>query len=122
MTFGERIRQLRLASKLSLRALGSKIGKTAPFLSDIELGQRFPSEAVLESLAAALGTTPDDLIQHDTRIPVRQMRALLAQDPGFGPVFRKMVEVIRRDRLSPEELLRRIESGPPDEDLPDYLK
>ena len=35
-TFGERIRELRLDRNLPLRQLARRIGKSAPFLSDID--------------------------------------------------------------------------------------
>ena len=54
-TLGERIKELRDEADLSLRELGKKAGGLSPvFLSDIELGRRFPSENALKQIAAAL--------------------------------------------------------------------
>ncbi|MGH9962328.1 MAG: helix-turn-helix domain-containing protein, partial [Pyrinomonadaceae bacterium] len=54
-TLGQRIRELRDAKELSLRELAKKLEISAPFLSDIELGRRYPSDEVLASLARKLG-------------------------------------------------------------------
>ena len=48
-TLGQRIRELREEKDFSLRELAKKSGVTAPFLSDIELGRRYPSEKVLSA-------------------------------------------------------------------------
>jgi transcriptional regulator with XRE-family HTH domain len=53
-SLGQRLRELRDKADLSVRELAKRIGVSSPFLSDIELGRRFPSEEVLGKLAAAL--------------------------------------------------------------------
>lgn len=101
-TLGERIKELRDKKDLSLRELGKKLGnKSAAFLSDIELGRRFPSDDVLAELARVLGTTVEDLKQHDTRAPLEEMRRAAASHPLFGFAFRQVLE----SRKSPEELI-----------------
>ena len=55
ISFGQRIRELRDKADLSLRGLAKRIGISSPFLSDIELGRRFPSEEILAQLAGAFG-------------------------------------------------------------------
>ena len=54
-TFGDRLRELRDKKDFSLRELADKLKVTAPFLSDIEFGRRYPSEEVLAGLAKLLG-------------------------------------------------------------------
>ena len=49
LTLGQKIHELRDKADLSLRELALKISVSAPFLSDIELGRRFPSEEVLQT-------------------------------------------------------------------------
>ena len=101
-TLGERIKELRDAKDLSLRELGKKLGnRSAAFLSDIELGRRFPSEDVLADLARVLGTTVEDLKQYDSRIPVEEMKRAAAADPRYGFAFRQVLE----SKKTPEELL-----------------
>jgi transcriptional regulator with XRE-family HTH domain len=60
ISLGQRIHELRDKADLSLRALAKKIGISSPFLSDIELGRRFPSQEVLAKLAGALSVSLDD--------------------------------------------------------------
>ena len=54
MSLGEKTRATRLERGISLRQLAAKVGCSPPFVSDIELGRRFPSEATLASIANTL--------------------------------------------------------------------
>lgn len=54
LAVGSRIRELRLAHKLSLRELGAKLGISASALSQIETGKRQPSVARLHQLVSLL--------------------------------------------------------------------
>ena len=99
-TFGERIRELREGLDLSLRELAGKIGVSAAFLSDVELGRRYPSDELLEKLSKALKTTVDDLKEHDRRAPVDEIRRRASQSPAYGFMMRRVVE----EEVSAEEL------------------
>jgi transcriptional regulator with XRE-family HTH domain len=100
-TLGERIRELREGQDLSLRELSKRVGEaSAAFLSDVELGRRFPSEKTLTNLAVALGTTLEDLQEYDSRPPVEEFRRIAIANPALGVAFRKMAG------LSEEELLK----------------
>ena len=101
MTLGEKIRKLPDHRKLSLRELASKIRRSAPFLSDIELGRRFPSENVLNDMAQVLGVDVEELKAHDTRPPVEEMKRRIAADPRFAVAFRTVVN----GNVTPDELL-----------------
>src|SRR2546427_11406239 len=102
-TLGERIRELRAEKDLSLREFAKKLGGlSAAFLSDVELGRRHPSDAVLADMARALGTTIDDLKQYDSRAPVEDLKRLSNMDPAYGFAFRKIVD---KD-VSPQELMK----------------
>jgi transcriptional regulator with XRE-family HTH domain len=61
ISFDQRIRELRDKAGLSLRKLADQIDISSPFLSDIELGRRFPSEEILAKLAGALHVSTDEL-------------------------------------------------------------
>lgn len=90
-TLGDRIRELRGQKDLSLREFAKKIGHlSAAFLSDVELGRRYPSESVLEEMARALGTTLEDLKSHDNRAPVQELRKMASMDPALGMALRKV--------------------------------
>jgi transcriptional regulator with XRE-family HTH domain len=100
-TLGEHIRKLRDEADLSVRELAKRIKVSAPFLSDVELGRRHPSEDVLKTLAVALGTTVEELRKHDARAPVQELRRIVASNPAMGFALRKVVD----EGVSADELL-----------------
>jgi transcriptional regulator with XRE-family HTH domain len=101
-TLGERIRELREAQDLSLRELAGKLGVSAAFLSDIELGRRYPSEKVLGDIAKLLGTSLEDLQKYDTRAPVEGLKRLASSNPAYGLAFRTIVD----KKINPDDLLK----------------
>lgn len=108
-TFGDRIRELRAKLDLSLREFGEKMGgKTAAFLSDVELGRRFPSPELLEQMAHVLRTTVEDLKSYDTRPPVEELKKLTIKNPAYGLAFRKLVG----KEVSPEQLMEFLKGKP----------
>lgn len=109
MPLGERIRELREKRDMSLRELAKKAQCSAAFLSDIELGRRYPSEANLKDLAKLLGVPYDELKTHDSRPPLEEMKKLTASDPLWAVAFRTMID----RKLTAEELLKAVESKRP---------
>ena len=105
ISFGQRIRELRDKADLSLRGLAKKIGISSPFLSDIELGRRFPSEEILAKLAGALDVSPDELKQYDTRVPIADLKRLMDSDPKLGFAFRTVVEKVKNGELTAEDII-----------------
>jgi transcriptional regulator with XRE-family HTH domain len=89
---GERIRELRDKKDLSLRELAKTLNISAAFLSDIELGRRFPSDKVLAGMAKALETTVEDLRTYDTRVPVEDIKRRANSDPMLGMFLRKVID------------------------------
>ena len=104
-TLGQHIRELREEKDLSLREFAKRLGLSAPFVSDIELGRRFPSDDVFEKIAQVLGVSQDDLRAYDVRIPVSELKRLAQDDPSYGVVLRKLAD----KKISPEEIIRMIE-------------
>ncbi len=100
-TLGERIRELRERNDLSLRKFAKKSNLSAPFVSDIELGQRFPSDDALEKIAKALGVATEELRAHDTRLPISELKKLAQSSPAYGIALKKLVE----KKVSPEEII-----------------
>jgi transcriptional regulator with XRE-family HTH domain len=98
---GERIRELREQRDLSVRELAKQAKVSAPFLSDVELGRRHPSDEVLETIAKLLKTTLDDLKKHDARPPIQELKRISATNPAMGFALRKVVD----DDVSAEALL-----------------
>ena len=107
-TFGERLRELREAKDFSLRELAREVNVSAAFMSDVELGRRYPSEELLTKIAKRLQTTAEDLQTYDTRAPLDDMRRLAAANPAYGIAMRRIVERVDGNDISPEELLKLI--------------
>ena len=91
-TLGERIRELREERDLSLRELAAKIEVSAAFMSDVELGRRHPSDKHMVAVARALGTSLEELQEHDTRPPIRELRRATISNPEYGFAFRKVLD------------------------------
>jgi len=81
MTFGQFIRKQREEKDLSLRELAKKVDCSAAFLSDIELGRRFPSEQVLKAIAKVLDVSTETLKKYDRRTPVEGIKSLAETNP-----------------------------------------
>jgi transcriptional regulator with XRE-family HTH domain len=102
-TLGQRIRELREAKDLSLREFARKLGDLSPpFVSDIELGRRFPSDKVLERMAHVLGETVDELRSYDSRPPLEELKRMAASNPTYGFALRKMAD----GEISAEDLMK----------------
>lgn len=104
-TLGEKIRELREEKDLSGRELAKQIKISAPFLSDIELGRRHPSDEVLRTIAEALGTTLEDLKKYDARPPVEELKRMAASNPAMGFALRRVID----QGVSADELLKFLE-------------
>ena len=59
---GERIREARQAEGMSLRELGSRVGVSASFLSQVELGRAMPSMGTLWTIVSELDLSFDALL------------------------------------------------------------
>ena len=89
ISLGQRIRELRDQADLSLRELAKSIGISPPFISDIELGRRFPSEEILKKLARALNVSLEDLKQYDNREPIADLKRLMDSNPSSASPFER---------------------------------
>ena len=111
MTLGERIRELRLRKNLSLRQLAMRVDKSAPFISDVELGRRFPSPGVLQDIAKELEVEPDELEKHDFRESMSTLKHLSRTNPRWGVAFRTAADQIKKGDLTPEQLVEKLTGG-----------
>lgn len=109
-TLGQRLRELRKEKKLSLKQVGEALGGfSAAYISDMELGNRHPSEETLVNLADILGTSVEELRSYDiSRPPTREMQQLMQSNPEYGFAFRRVVETVQKENLNPEDVIRRI--------------
>lgn len=62
-TFGKRIRELRLASGVSQEAFADKCGYARTYMSRIETGRANVSLDAIQTLAAALGMSHEELFR-----------------------------------------------------------
>jgi len=102
MTLGQYIRKLREGKDLSLREFARKINCSAAFVSDVELGRRYPSDQVLASIAKILGVTVDELKKYDTRPPVDDIKRLAESNPQYAFALRQVID----KKVTPEELIK----------------
>lgn len=106
-TLGEYIRESREKNDLSLRGFAKRLNLSAPFVSDIELGRRYPSEDVFEKIAETLGVSLEELNSYDTRVPFSELKKLAKSNPAYGIALRKLAD----KKISPEEIIRIAEKG-----------
>lgn len=100
-TLGQYLKQLRDERDLSLREFAEQLKCSAAFLSDIELGKRYPSDKVLADMSRVLKVKLEDLKRHDTRPPIEEMKQATASNPEYAFAFRTLIE----QKVSPKELL-----------------
>ncbi len=94
MSLGMRIRQLRKNAGLTQKELASKVGADQSTISDLELGvTQDPSASLIASIAKALGTSPEYLLQG-------------YEPEGITPILRAdvMALALELQKLPPEQL------------------
>lgn len=104
-TLGEFIDRVRDERDLSLRELSRRIGCTAPFLSDVVHGRRYPSEDMLAEIAKALGVKEADLRERDHRPPIEDIKRKSQSDPQLAMAFRTVLD----KNISGKDLLEWLE-------------
>jgi transcriptional regulator with XRE-family HTH domain len=107
-SLGEKIKEARLKLGLSLREIARRTKITAPFLSDIELGRRFPSNEVLQDLSKELGVPSEELARLDARSPLSELKRMAQDNPSWAMAFRKVAEQGKEGKLTPEEMIKRL--------------
>src|SRR5271157_3188228 len=87
MRFGERVRQLRQAQKLTLRALSARIGVGFTYLSKVENEKLdfadYPSDDLIVKLAKALDADADELLIMAKKIPAQIKKRVLERPDVF---------------------------------------
>jgi len=77
-----------------------------------ELGRRFPSEEILEKLAAALNVSLAELKKYDNREPIADLKRLMDSDPKLGFAFRTAVEKLKSGELTADDIIARLTKSP----------
>ena len=98
---GPYMRRRRDELDLSLREFAKRLNCSAAFISDIELGRRYPSEKVLGDIARVLDVKLEELKAMDVRAPIEEIKRLAQNDPRFALAFRTMID----KKVSADELL-----------------
>jgi transcriptional regulator with XRE-family HTH domain len=104
MSFGKKLRELRERSGISLRELAKGAKVSAPFLSDVELGRRFPKDETLMLIAKRLQVSVETLKKHDHRTAMTDLKRMADDTPSLGAAFRAMVDQVNTGTLTPAEL------------------
>jgi transcriptional regulator with XRE-family HTH domain len=89
VTFGHRLRYFRRRRGLTLEALGSIVGKPAPYLSNLENGKREPKLGLVNALAEALDLSAADLL--DNAPPTRRAELeILLERAQNDPLYQEL--------------------------------
>jgi transcriptional regulator with XRE-family HTH domain len=104
-TLGEFIRQKRDELDISLRELARRLQVSAPFISDVELGRRYPGEDLLAKIAVEFKTPLDHLKSFDHRESLAEFKRVLEANPNVAVAFRTAVQGYKEGRLAPEDLV-----------------
>src|ERR1700748_1380843 len=99
-TMGQRIRKLRERAGLSLREVAKAAKVSAPFLSDVELGRRFPTKDTLILIAQKLRASADDLKKHDHRSALADLKRLAEASPSLAAAVRALVDEVQAGKVT----------------------
>ena len=108
LPLGQFVRQLREKAGFSLRELARALDISPPFLSDVELGRRYPSEDTLKGLSKILKVSVQELKSHDHRDCLADLKVLIEGNPSLGFAFRVAVEELKQGKLTAKEFERRV--------------
>lgn len=106
LTIGRRIRQLRTARGMTLEELAAAVDRVASQLSMIETGKREAKLSLLRSIARALGTSLDALLESEP-LDERSTLEISLERAMSGQTFRALgIEPFRIGKTLPTEALR----------------
>jgi len=108
LPLGDVIRQLREKADFSLREFAKEIDVSPAFLSDLEMGRRYPSDQTFERLSKKLKISVEELRKHDVRESAADLKRLMERNPKLGFAFRTAVDEFKTGKITAEELARRI--------------
>lgn len=107
-TMGQRLREVRERAGFSLREVAKAADISAPFLSDIELGRRFPRNETLALIAQKLRTSAQDLKKYDHRSALADLKRLAEGSPSLGAAVRALVEQVQSGDLTAGQLAAKL--------------
>jgi transcriptional regulator with XRE-family HTH domain len=106
-TLGEFIRKKRDDLDISLRELARRLDVSAPFISDVELGRRNPSDDILSKIATEFKIRLEELKRFDHRESLAEFKRILETNPNVAVAFRTAVEEYKEGKRAPEDLVQK---------------
>ena len=107
-SMGQRLREFRERAGLSLREV-AKAAKISPaFLSDVELGRRFPGNEKLALIAQKIKAPAEDLKKHDHRSALADLKRLAEGSPSLGAAVRNLVDQVQSGAITSDELATKL--------------
>ena len=98
MTFGERLRQLRLERRINQRDLAAQVGIDFTYLSKIENNRMAPPAGdTIVKLARALGAETDELLLLANKVP-RDLTPLITKSVAL-PAFLRSIGDLNDDEI-----------------------
>jgi transcriptional regulator with XRE-family HTH domain len=91
VTFGQRLKQLRMGRKLSSTLLAKHLKITLPYLSQIEADLAIPSEPLARSIAAHFDVNEEELVFLARRVP-KQLDEIWHKYPNEAPAYFRRVK------------------------------
>jgi transcriptional regulator with XRE-family HTH domain len=79
MVFGQLLRATRRAHNMGLTELAEKVGIGAKHLGRVERGEKLPSFELIIALANALGVSPSEFFEFETRADQKIIKERLRQ-------------------------------------------
>ena len=110
-TMGQRLRELRERAGLSLREVAKAADISAPFLSDVELGRRFPTNETLALIAQKLRASTEELKKHDHRSALADLKRFAENSPGLAAALRALVDKVQSGNLTVDELAAKLRNA-----------
>ncbi|MBA2732389.1 MAG: helix-turn-helix transcriptional regulator [Acidobacteria bacterium] len=93
MSFGKRLRQLRLERKINQRVLATQVGVDFTYLSKIENGRMPPpSEDVIVKLAKVLETNADELLRLAQKVP-QDLQSVINRSSALPSLLRTVSDL-----------------------------
>ena len=90
MTFGDRVRELRKAKRLTLRDVAAKVDINFTYLSKVESEKldfaQYPSEELIRKLAKALDADVDELLLLAKKIPPDIRERVIERPDAFRKI------------------------------------
>ncbi|PRW64145.1 XRE family transcriptional regulator [Actinopolyspora mortivallis] len=108
LVFGQRLRHMRKAAGLTLSELGKRVDRAPSQLSLLENGHREPKLSLLRSLAAALGSSVDELMSK--KPPNRRAELEIAVEQAqLDPLYQQLdVPPLKISKRVPTEVLEHV--------------